>query len=268
MAWTVPERAEFAALKRHALCRALGGGDVTKGLHRLLLAERRVEQYLDREHRNEPSAPRPVHGNAAASPTRSAAATGAGMTKETAQRRRRPASAARKARSSARLQEFLAAKEGERHHLRSVLQRWRRQHTELAEEHGKCEPLLALQGKGAKRTCAEVSPSEPSGDSRSYAASVRNGCSPPPSATIRGLLPPAPDSGGDTPPLPSASALAKRQMLSPPPARPLEPEMEAVLPPMASQPQFGIPHPPGLIPARPVRAAGMGAWPARPPLQA
>ena len=115
MAWTVPERAEFAALKRHALCRALGGGDVTKGLHRLLLAERRVEQYLDREHRNEQSAPRPVCGNAAASPTWSAAATGAGMTKETAQRRRRPASAARKARSSARLQEFLAAKEGERH---------------------------------------------------------------------------------------------------------------------------------------------------------
>ena len=180
MAWTVPERAEFAALKRHALCRALGRGDVTKGLHRLLLAERRVEQYLDREHRNEPSAPRPrpARGNAAAAPTRSAAATGAGMTKENAQRRRRPASAARKARSSARLQEFLAAKEGERHHLRSVLQRWRRQHTELAEEYGKCEPLLALQGKGAKRTCAEVSPSEPSGDSRSYAAAVRNGCSP------------------------------------------------------------------------------------------
>ena len=233
----------FAARKRHELCRLLGGGDVSKGLHRLLLAERRVERRLDSEHRNDPSAPRPVRGHAAAAPTRAPAATGAGMTKETAQRRRRPASAARKARSSARLQEFLAAKEGERHHLRSVLQRWRRQHTELAEEDGKCEPLLAMQGKGAKRACAEVSPSEPGGDSRSYAAAVRHGSSPPPPAAIRGLLPPAPDPGGNTPPLPSASALAKRQMLSPPPARPLTPEMEVFLAvaPMAylrRQPQY------------------------------
>ena len=110
MAWTVPERAEFAALKRHALCRALGGGDVTKGLHRLLLAERRVEQYLDREHRNEPSAPRPVRGNAAAAPTRSAAATGAGMTKDAAPPRRNTAAEKRKLRSAARLQEFQAVK--------------------------------------------------------------------------------------------------------------------------------------------------------------
>ena len=248
MAWTVPERAEFAALKRHALCRALGRGNVTKGLHRLLLAERRVEQYLDHENRDETSAPRPARGNAAAAPTRSAAATGAGMTKENAQRRRKPASAARKARSSARLQEFLAAKEGERHHLRSVLQRWRRQHTDLAEVHGECEPLLAHQGKGAKRACAEVSPSEPSGDSRSYAAAVRNGSSTLSEAANRGPLPPAPEPGGNTPPPPSASALTKRQMLthSPPPDRSHELRMGAAL--------NAVPIPTSLSPPEPETA--------------
>jgi len=54
MAWSTPEDAAvFAARKRHELCRLLGGGDVTKGLHRLLLAERRVERRLDSEHRND-----------------------------------------------------------------------------------------------------------------------------------------------------------------------------------------------------------------------
>lgn len=170
------------------------------------------------------------------------------MTKETAQRRRRPASAARKARSSARLQEFLAAKEGERHHLRSVLQRWRRQHTDLAEVHGECEPLLAHQGKGAKRACAEVSPSEPSGDSRSYAAAVRNGSSTLSEAANRGPLPPAPEPGGNTPPPPSASALTKRQMLthSPPPDRSHELRMGAAL--------NAVPIPTSLSPPEPETA--------------
>ena len=53
MAWSPDEAAVFAARKRHELCRLLGGGDVSKGLHRLLLAERRVERRLDSEHRNE-----------------------------------------------------------------------------------------------------------------------------------------------------------------------------------------------------------------------
>ena len=110
MAWSPDEAAVFAARKRHELCRLLGGGDVTKGLHRLLLAERRVERRLDSEHRNDPSAPRPVRGHAAAAPTRAPAATGAGMTKETAQRRRNTAAEKRKARSAARLQDFQAVK--------------------------------------------------------------------------------------------------------------------------------------------------------------
>ena len=111
MAWSTPEDAAvFAARKRHELCRLLGGGDVTKGLHRLLLAERRVERRLDSEHRNDSPAPRLVPGHAAAAPTRAPAATGAGMTKDAAPPRRNTAAEKRKLRSAARLQEFQAVK--------------------------------------------------------------------------------------------------------------------------------------------------------------
>ena len=109
------------------------------------------------------------------------------MAKETAQRRRRPASNARKARSTARLQEFLAAKQGERHYLSSVLQRWRRLHT--AEGSGACEPLLALQGEGmagAKRACDQVASSEPGGAPPSLALVAREGDTPPTEAATRG----------------------------------------------------------------------------------
>ena len=66
------------------------------------------------------------------------------------------------------------------------------------------------------------------------------GSSLPPEAAIRGPLPPAPESRGNTPSPPSASALTKRQMLthSPPPTRPPKPGIEAAIP---SLPQSSIP---------------------------
>ncbi len=244
----------LAALKRHEFCRRLGGGNVMKGLHRLLLAERRAERLLDREG----PPPRPARGrHAAAAPTRAPAAAGAGLTKEAAPRRRKPASDVRKARSAARLQEFLAAKQGARHHLHTVLQRWRRQHG--AEGSGECEPLLALQGEGAanvagaKRACDAVAPSEPRGTSPSHAVVVREGDTPPPSeAATRGQPIPA------NPPrrqLLSASApppaAAKRKRSPRPPSQPARPPARddgllALARRLASRPHPGSARPPGL----------------------
>ena len=131
MAWTLAEQAEFAALRRHKLGLLLGDGCAMKGLARLLLVERQVERRLDSELRRKQTAPRARKSaeRGAAAPTRAAApaakAECAGRTQ-----RRRPATAARKARAAARLLVFQAAKRKQlaRHKLRAALHTALRRH--------------------------------------------------------------------------------------------------------------------------------------------
>ena len=219
MAWSNPEDAAvFAARKRHELCRLLGGGDVTKGLHRLLLAERRVERRLDSEHRNDSPAPRPVPGHGAAAPTRAPAATGAGMTKDAAPPRRNTAAEKRKLRSAARLQEFQAVKRQQLADTATAAHSppLRDTATALVASGGGCAG--SGRSSGAKRAADQLDPGSgsppafpalPSGSPPlsalplTYAAALQS--SPPDDAT-RVTPPPAPEPGCSPPPQPSASA--------------------------------------------------------------
>ena len=99
--WSLIERAEFAAHKRHEFCRLLGGGCVLKGLHRLTLTERRAERLLDAEQPQQPTAAnrRQPQPQPTAAPTPAPAAAVASASKR--RRKRRTGALGRK-----RLQDF------------------------------------------------------------------------------------------------------------------------------------------------------------------
>ena len=121
MAWSLAERAEFAARKRHEFCRLLGGGCAVKGLHRLTLTERRAERLLDIEQQRPAAA---AAAAAAAVPTPVPAAAAAA--EPAAKRRRKKRTGKQKELSLARLQDFQEKKRQKLYaacHLRIYLQR-------------------------------------------------------------------------------------------------------------------------------------------------
>ena len=87
--WSLAEAAEFAALKRFEFCRLLGGGNVTRGLGRLLAAEKKAETHRPAEKQA---------GNAGKQPSAPAGADGAPRSKT---RKRREARQRQRAQSVA-----------------------------------------------------------------------------------------------------------------------------------------------------------------------
>ena len=88
--WSLAEAAEFAALKRFEFCRLLGGGNVTRGLGRLLAAEKKAEAHRPAEKQA---------GSAGKQPPAPAGADGASKSKT---RKRREARQRQHAQSVAR----------------------------------------------------------------------------------------------------------------------------------------------------------------------
>ena len=109
MAFSLEERAEFAARKRYELCKLLGGGSAQKGLHRLTLAERRAELLLDTERRR----PAPAAASPRAPPAAAPTPAPAVVAESAATRRRKKRTGVQKERSLARLQEFQEKKRGQ-----------------------------------------------------------------------------------------------------------------------------------------------------------